>query len=251
MIIVKTVFSMIVVSILLLAAQCQSSFNSPLPLPTPPSGTTIRIALLSPTTGELNTFGRLLRNGSIMAFDEWNERGGLLHHRIEWVIYDTRCQFDSARQTTEQVVADGFNLMIGPLCTESAIAAAIVAEQAGVLLISPTATHPLVTVDRQGHTRATVFRVAETWQDDKVTLADDSPQFQDWANRYKSRYAIEPDTLAMLGYDAAVILLTAIQQADTVAVTETVKALEQTTFNGVDKSITFDKQHNPKPLRKP
>jgi branched-chain amino acid transport system substrate-binding protein len=112
------------------------------------------------------TFGRKMRNGSIMAFDEWNERGGLLGHRIEWTIYDTNCEFETARQVTQQAIDDGLKLMIGPVCSEAAIGAATVAESAQALMISPTATHSLVTVDGQGKTRSTIFRASyvSTWQ---------------------------------------------------------------------------------------
>lgn len=144
--------------ILLLAAQCQA-LPTP-PLPAPPAGPVIQIGLLLPAAGELATFGRMLQNGSSMAFDEWNSRGGLLGHRIEWTVYDTDCQFDTARQALQQALDDGLHFIVGPLCSEAAIAAAELAEAAQALMISPTATHPLVTVNGQGQTRSTVFRAA-------------------------------------------------------------------------------------------
>lgn len=155
-------------SLLLIAAQCSSAGvstpdNTP-PLPTPPAGQAVRIALLSPTTGEMATFGRMLRDGSIMAFDEWNTQySGVLGQRLEWRVYDTPCDFEPARQATQQAVADGFHFLIGPLCSESAIAAALVAEENTALLMAPTATHPLVTVSGEGQTRPTVFRASFAW----------------------------------------------------------------------------------------
>lgn len=155
-------------SLLLIAAQCSpSGVSTPAstpPLPAPPAGQAVRIALLSPTTGEMATFGRMLQNGSIMAFDEWNtQNGGVLGQRLEWRVYDTPCDFEPACQAAQQAVADGFHFLIGPLCSESAIAAALVAEENAALLMAPTATHPLVTVSGEGQTRPTVFRASFAW----------------------------------------------------------------------------------------
>ena len=68
---------------------------------------------------------------------------------------------------------------------------------------------------------------------------------QSWAEAYKSNYAIEPETLAVLGYDAAIVLLTAIQQAGAVDRLAVAKSLEHGTFEGVTGQINFDSQHNP------
>jgi branched-chain amino acid transport system substrate-binding protein len=60
-------------------------------------------------------------------------------------------------------VTDGIRLFIGPICSEAAIGAALPLEIAA-LMISPTATHPLVTVDYQGQTRPTVFRISYSYE---------------------------------------------------------------------------------------
>ena len=72
--------------LLLFAAGC----NTPMPpLPTEhPPGATLRVAILTPMTGELATFGEAVRNGITLAFDEWNEQGGVNGQFIEWVLED-------------------------------------------------------------------------------------------------------------------------------------------------------------------
>jgi branched-chain amino acid transport system substrate-binding protein len=152
------------IGLLWLLISCNPTAMPPLPKPTPTTG--LQIAWLIPTSGEAITFGRLLRQGSRMAVDEWNERGGVLQQHVMGRVYDTPCDYEAARQITQQAVQDGFRFIIGPPCSEAAIAAAVVAQEAHVLLLSPTATHPLVTADGHGQTRPTVFRVAlaPTWQ---------------------------------------------------------------------------------------
>ncbi|HXV97459.1 MAG TPA: ABC transporter substrate-binding protein, partial [Anaerolineae bacterium] len=76
-------------------------------------------------------------------------------------------------------------------------------------------------------------------------LEDNRLLTQQWADAYKAAYAVEPDTLAALGYEAAIILLTAIQQAGGFEIETVAKTLEQGRFEGMTGSINFDPQHNP------
>jgi branched-chain amino acid transport system substrate-binding protein len=96
----------------------------------------------------------------MLAFDGWNNRKGLLGYRLEPALYDADCSFASADQAARQAAADGIQFLIGPLCSEAAIAAALPAEAAKMLMISPTAMHPLVSANSQGETRLTVFNIS-------------------------------------------------------------------------------------------
>ena len=125
-------------SLLVLASQCNNSAISAPPtpvLPATPTGPSLHIALLSPHSGELATFGRMARNGSIMAFEAWNQKGGILGQPITWSIYDTQCDFDTARAAAQQAIADGQTFIIGPVCSEAAIGAATITQDQKVLLI--------------------------------------------------------------------------------------------------------------------
>jgi branched-chain amino acid transport system substrate-binding protein len=295
----------------------------------------------------------------------------VLERRIEWTIYDSDCTFETAQRAAQRAVFDGFQFMIGPLCSEAAIAAAVVAEASETLLLSPTATHPLVTVDGQGQTRPTVFRTSFAYsfqgqaaarfaaqtlmvrraalfidpgddystaladafaqqfaslggeivyratynpldidftsslqaasragakvlylpaavpvvnrvagqlnqfrQSDSISLTllgsdswdtpeldltatsgsyftshffpeDNRPATQEWVEAYKASYAVAPNTLAVLGYDAAAILMAGIQKAGTLKVETVAQTLENARFEEVTGPITFDRQHNP------
>ena len=151
--------NLIAILIVLLALiGCSAAAQPPLP-PTPPAAT-VSVALLAPTTGELAPIGRAVQNGVTLAFDQWNEPGGLLNRPITWQIYPTACTFDSGQEAARQAIEDGRRFIIGPVCSEAALGAAPVAQAAEALLISPTAIHPLVTVDPQQQVRPTVFTVA-------------------------------------------------------------------------------------------
>lgn len=348
------------------AAQCRALPAPPAPpLPATPAGQPVQVALLSPASGELATVGRRLRNGIVLAFDAQNLEGGVQGRPLVWRNYDAGCDFETARQATGQAIADGFEFIIGPLCSEGAIAAAEVAQARQALLLAPAATHPLVTVDGQGQTRPTVFRVSyvypwqgraaaqfareelsvgkaaviyqagddygsslaqafaqtftglggtvvaqagypagapdferllatvdragaevlylpvpvvavnqiaplaaplgltllgsDSWESEALdrlavagsyytrhfTAADDRPQVQEWTETYRASFAIEPDPLAALGYDAARLLIQALQHSDNLELATVIRALEQIRFEGVTGPFTFDNRHNP------
>ena len=362
----------IILAVLGLAAQCNSAI---LPLPTTSTSSTVRIAILTPNSGELATIGRVMRNGIFMAFDEWNNRDGVLNQQLEGALYDTDCTFTSAQQATQQALDDGLQFIIGPICSEAAIGTAALVESDQAVVIVPVATHPLVTVNNQGQTRAGIFRVSyerslqgqiaanfaydwlhiskaallsrpdddystelidafahhfsaqggkivyratyrsgetdfsdtlvaikqsgaellylptspsianrvahqldelglaktspsepglillgsDSWASDELELAATARSYfpihfspennhslmQNWRDSYKSIYAIEPDALAALGYDAANILVEAIEQSGTLTPVQVVETLERSGFEGVTGQITFDQQHNP------
>ena len=350
----------------LLALGC----NTPTPpLPTkPPPDATLRVAVLTPMTGELATFGEAVRNGITLAFDEWNQGGGANGHFIEWVLEDTGCDPLQARQAAERVIDEqGVRFIVGGLCSESAIPIARVADERGVLFVAATPTHPLVTEDSTDGTRRLVFRASYVFpyqgkaaahfaldtlnvrraavvtnpNDDFVrSLADEfgaafvsgggqvvaeseyhasdedfdtivtglaqaapevlyvpdaypvanlvgsavraqgldvaligselwdngaldlealdgayytrhysrdtpSPLAKEWEERYLSAFAVEPDTLAALGYDAAGLLVSAIESTSDLTPDEVAHTLETMEYEGVSGRWTFDTQHNP------
>ena len=75
---------------------------------------------------------------------------------------------------------------------------------------------------------------------------DPRPAVQEWVKKYQARYGAKPDTVATLAYDAANLLYTAIQNADSddpAKVKDVLAALKG--FEGVSGKISFDPSHNP------
>jgi branched-chain amino acid transport system substrate-binding protein len=347
---------------LILATQCGP------PTPSPPGGPRVQVAILSPMSGELAIYGESVRNGILMAFDEWNDLGGPNGLRLTWVLYDSGCAPAAAREAVNQALDDGIRLLVGPVCAEAAIPAAAAAQAAGALLISPTASHPLVTVDPNGQTRPLIFRavyadpyqgevmalfarqslgaaravvfvtpsdayvrtvgesflalfnamggqslalrydpasedygpllaqaekfgaqvlfvperypvvnrVAEqrtsfgladvpllgtdSWQSAGLDLAAldgsffgvpfqrdvDDPFLEQWGERYKFVYAVEPDALAALGYEAGWLLAAAIDAAGTVRPQAVARALSAGSFEVLGRPLVLDAGHNPR-----
>jgi branched-chain amino acid transport system substrate-binding protein len=146
--------------LLFILPACQSAAMPPLPVT--PNTPALEIAVLSPTCGEFQPLGQPMRNGIELALDEWDQQGGAAGQRLTWRLYDTGCTFAEGQQAARQAIAEGHQFMLGPLCTEAAIAAAAEAEAAGVVLIAPASPQPLVTVNPQGQPRPTVFGMVVT-----------------------------------------------------------------------------------------
>ncbi len=74
---------------------------------------------------------------------------------------------------------------------------------------------------------------------------DTRPIVQDFVKNYQTKFGAVPDALATLGYDAANLLVAAIEKAgsaDPAKVKDAMAALE---YEAVSGKITFDSQHNP------
>jgi branched-chain amino acid transport system substrate-binding protein len=361
------------VALSFVAAQC----GAPMP-PLPVSSSedaAVQVAILTPMTGELATFGETVRNGITMAFDEWNDRHEMGDRSIAWVLEDTGCDPTQARLAAERVILErGVRFIVGGVCSEAAVPIAGVAEEHEALFVSPTATHPLVTVDSTGATRPTVFRAAyvypyqgraaarfaldslgarraavftdpgddfvrsltqeftsafaagggavvatltysqpgggggtqdsdwdtlvasvagmepdvlyvpdaypvanrvgsaaraqgldavllgsELWDNGALDLRTlqgayftlhysretPSPLAEAWKERYLSAFALEPDTLAALGYDAAGLLSAALASTDSVTPADVARTMERMEYEGVTGRWHFDDHHNP------
>jgi branched-chain amino acid transport system substrate-binding protein len=68
---------------------------------------------------------------------------------------------------------------------------------------------------------------------------------QDFVSRYEAKYGSKPDALATLGYDAANLLLAAIEKAGVDDPAKVKDAMASLSYDAVSGTITFDAQHNP------
>ncbi len=352
-------------TVCLLIASCSSPMP-PLPTTPPADRPRLRVALTVPLSGELATYGEVVRNAAELAFDEWNKRQSDSGVFIQVVPQDTPCDAAGAQQVAERIVASGILFIVGGICSEAAIPVARVANDSGALFIATSATHPLVTVDAQGNTRRLVFRTAfaypqqghavsrfllQTLRLDHVlvvnnklspfsrdvttafyksfaTLGGDAlivtgdpmqqsfsdylksamkpeiqavyvpdrqsavaqvqdvlraqgiektivgsdwwnvqeldlkalegvyllahysgdvvnPIVREWAARYRAAFAVEPDALAALAYDAATLLIQGIEQSGSTSPEVVAGALSSLDYKGVTGHWRFNAQHNP------
>jgi len=140
----------VVVFVLLLgpAVSCKSVPSEP-----------IKIAILGPLSGNVKPFGEANRDGTLLAIEEWNAKGGVLGSPIEVVVED--CVFDSmqaiAEVTTKVIEEDGVHFIIGGIAHDAIIMSRI-ANPRKVLHISASSPDYLVTVDEEGRNKPYSFR---------------------------------------------------------------------------------------------
>lgn len=122
-------------------------------------GGTLKIAILAPLSGAVPTFGASTRDGALLAIKEWNEKGGVLGKQIEAIVEDSQCEADPAVNAANKVIdQDGVKYIVGEVCSKASIPVSEIAEEKGVVQISPTSTNVNVTLNADGSTKEYVFR---------------------------------------------------------------------------------------------
>ena len=97
-------------------------------------------------TGTTATFGISTKNGIDMAIDEINQAGGLLGKRVRVIVEDDQGRPEEAQTVvTKLITRDRVVAILGEVASSRTLAAAPVAQQNGIPMISPSSTNPRVT----------------------------------------------------------------------------------------------------------
>lgn len=120
---------------------------------------TIKVGLDYELSGQVATYGQGLVDGIELGFEEINKSGGVLGKQIEIVKTDNKSDTsESANVATKLATRDKVVAILGPATSGNTKAAAPVAIQNKVPLISASATADDVTVDSNGKVREYVFK---------------------------------------------------------------------------------------------
>ena len=106
---------------------------------------TIKIGLAGAQSGSDAQIGLSMLNGSKIAIDEWNAKGGVLGKKIETIVLDDEGKSDKAVNVAQTLVDDGVAAVIGHFNSNCTIPASGVYDAAKVLEISPGSTNPKYT----------------------------------------------------------------------------------------------------------
>ncbi|MCA1619437.1 MAG: ABC transporter substrate-binding protein [Acidobacteria bacterium] len=124
---------------MLAAAACQTTGPGA-------AGDKVRIGVFMSLTGSTAQFGISSTNGIKMAADEINAAGGVNGKQIELLVQDDRSDAqEAATIVTKFVTQDGVHGIIGEVASSRTIAAAPIAQNAKVPLLTPSSTNPEVT----------------------------------------------------------------------------------------------------------
>jgi branched-chain amino acid transport system substrate-binding protein len=106
----------------------------------------VRIGVFMSTTGTTANFGISSVNGIKMAADEINAAGGINGKQVELLIQDDRSDAsEAATIVTKFVTQDQVHAIIGEVASSRSIAAAPIAQNAKIPMLTPSSTNPEVT----------------------------------------------------------------------------------------------------------
>jgi branched-chain amino acid transport system substrate-binding protein len=114
--------------------------------PAAAAGTDIPIGLYAALTGETATFGNATRDGVNFAVDEINAAGGVLGKKIHLYVEDDRSKPEEAAGVVSKLVTqNNVVVLIGENSSSNSLAAAPIAQQNKVPMVSVSSTNPEVT----------------------------------------------------------------------------------------------------------
>lgn len=110
------------------------------------AGDKVKIGVFMSTTGTTANFGISSVNGIKMAADEINAAGGINGKQVELLVQDDRSDAsEAATIVTKFVTQDQVNAVIGEVASSRSIAAAPIAQNAKIPMLTPSSTNPEVT----------------------------------------------------------------------------------------------------------
>lgn len=109
-------------------------------------GDTIRIGVYGDTTGATSSFGQSTKNGIALAFEEINAGGGVNGKKLEMVFEDDQGTPEKAKTVISKLInQDKVVAVLGEVASSNSLAAAPVAQEAKIPMITPSSTNPKVT----------------------------------------------------------------------------------------------------------
>lgn len=104
--------------------------------PEPP----LRIGVLVGLSGRSVASGQDGRNGALLAAEQRNAAGGVQGRKLELLVQDSGMSPDTARTAMQALLDAKVDAVVGPFSSFAAVAVLPMANQAGVVLVSPNAT---------------------------------------------------------------------------------------------------------------
>ncbi len=105
----------------------------------------IKIGVAGAHSGDLASYGLPTVNAVKLYVDEVNKNGGIDGRMVELYIEDDVCKPEVATNTASKLVSEKVVAVVGHICSGATKAALGIYKDAGILVISPSATNPELT----------------------------------------------------------------------------------------------------------
>ena len=109
------------------------------------AGDTIKIGVAGAHSGDLASYGLPTVKAAELVIGHINGKGGINGSKVELVVEDDVCKPEVATNTATKLVTAGVKVVIGHICSGATKAALPIYRDAGVIVMSPSATNPALT----------------------------------------------------------------------------------------------------------
>ncbi len=110
-----------------------------------PAAETIKLGVAGAHSGDLASYGLPSVNAAKLVVEQINAKGGIDGKKVELLIEDDVCKPEVATNTATKLVSSGVNVVLGHICSGATKAALPIYKNAGVVVMSPSATNPALT----------------------------------------------------------------------------------------------------------
>jgi branched-chain amino acid transport system substrate-binding protein len=110
------------------------------------AGDTIKVGVYGDLTGQTSSFGQSTKNGIELAVEEINNAGGVGGKKIQLIVEDDQGRPEQAKTVVQKLISqDKVQAVLGEVASTNSLAAAPVAQEAKIAMITPSSTNPKVT----------------------------------------------------------------------------------------------------------
>ena len=110
---------------------------------------TIKIGIAGAHTGDLASYGLPTVRATELVAKKVNAQGGIFGKKLQLLIEDEACKPELATNAATKLVSAKVDAIIGHICSGATKAALRTYKDAGIIVISPSATSPELTLSRQ------------------------------------------------------------------------------------------------------
>ena len=137
------------------------------------AGSTIKVGVLAPLTGDVSNYGIAVANGAQLYLDQVNAAGGINGKQIEVITMDEQGDATQAVTCFTQMCDQGITGLIGDVTTGPTLAVVAESQDYNMPMVTASATAQAVTYDAETDTvYANVFRTTFTDPYQGVKMAD-------------------------------------------------------------------------------
>lgn len=114
--------------------------------PTPvPAADTIKLGVAGSLSGDLASYGIPTERAAELVVKDINSKGGILGKKVDLLAEDDVCKPEVATNTATKLVSKGVHIVVGHICSGATKAALGIYKEAGVIVMSPSATNTELT----------------------------------------------------------------------------------------------------------